>query len=121
MPGEPPFKRSSADLPLIVEAEPIDDGMVGSGPEDAGRGVAALGAWRKRADFDETEAHGEELARHARVLVEAGGHAERVGKVEAEQRLGKARIVGLVGTRKEPELEALDGDVMREFGVEREE
>ena len=57
--------------------------------------IATLRLRRQRADLDEAEPRGKQLARHARVLVEAGRHAERVGKVEAEERLREARIVGL--------------------------
>ena len=75
---------------------------------------------RQRAHLDEAEAHGEKLARHARILVEAGRHADRIGKIETEHRLApSALIVGARGARIKPKLEALDGDIVGPLGIER--
>ena len=105
-PARPVFQpRKRRLLSLIVEAEPVDDGAVHDRAEHAGLRIAALRARRQRADLDEAEAHGEKLARHARVLVEARRHAERIGKIETEQALREALIVGRVGARINPKLE----------------
>ena len=57
-----------------------------------GLAIAALRPRRQRADLDEAEAHGEKLARHARILVEAGRHAERIGESRGRStRLRQAR------------------------------
>ena len=106
-------------VPVIVEAEPVDDGAVLGRAEDAGALVAALRARRQRAHLDEAETHGEKLARHPRVLVEARRHADRIWKVETEQMLAEALVVGRVGARVEAELQTLDREVVRTLGIER--
>jgi hypothetical protein len=87
--------------------------------EEAGAPIAACAT--QRAGFDEAEAHGEKFARHARVLVEAGGHADRIGKIEAEELLAEPLVVGSIGPRVKAKFEALDGEVVRAFGIEREQ
>ncbi len=91
------------------------------GAEHAGRWIAALRARGQRADLDEAEAHLQKLARHAGILVEARRHADRVGEVEAEQGLLEALVVGTFSAGVEPELERLEGEVVRPLGIEREE
>ena len=59
-----------------------------------GARVAGLRPRRHRADLDEAEAEGEQRVGHLAVLVEAGGDADRIGEVEAEEtapRRGSAR------------------------------
>ena len=63
----------------------------------------------------------EQLARHARILVEACRHADRIGEIEAEQTLRQALVVGRVGARIKSELEALDGEIVRPLGRQREQ
>ena len=63
----------------------------------------------------------EQRARHARILVEARRHADRIGKVEAEQSLREALVVRRGGPRVEPKLETLDGEIMRPLGRKREQ
>ena len=86
-----------------------------------GDAIAALRAGRQRADLDEAETHGEKLARHPRVLVEARRHAERIGKVEAEDALREPLVVRFGGAGVKAKLERLDGEVVRPLGVERKE
>ena len=88
-------------------------------PEDTRCRVAALRARRQRADFDEAEAYGEELARHTRILVEAGRHAQRVGKIEAQDALCQALVVGPCGAGIKAELERFDGEVVSALRIER--
>ena len=54
-------------------------------------------------------------------LVEARRHADRIGKVEAEDALRQSLVVGLGGARIKPKLERLDGEVVRPLRVERKE
>ena len=58
-------------------------------------------------------------ARHARILVEARRHAERIGKIETAQILAPAADRRAGGAGIKPKLEDLDGEVMRALGVER--
>ncbi len=76
---------------------------------------------RQRAHFDEAESHAKELARDASALVEARRHADGVGKIEAEEALAKSLVVWRIGPRIKPKLEALDGEIVRAFGIEREQ
>src|SRR4029079_11338281 len=72
-----------------------------------------------RTHLDEAEPRGEQWREHAGVLVEASGHAEWIGEVEAKHRLGEARIVRLSGARIKPKLEAQNSKVMRPLRIER--
>ncbi len=108
-------------LPIIVEAEPVDHGAVGHRAEHARAGIAGLRARRQRADFDEAEAHGEQLARHARILVETRRHADRIRNVQPEQMLAEALVVRFGGARIKPELQTFDRDFVRPFGRQRQQ
>ena len=65
---------------VVVEAHPVDDRAVGREPEQPGPVVAGLWPGGDGADLDEPEAERAEGVDPDRVLVEAGGQAERVGE-----------------------------------------
>src|SRR5690606_34090916 len=77
---QPPLRRL---VPLIVEAQPVDDGLVLDKPENARLWVAGLRERRHGAYFGETEAQAQKRVRHFGILVVAGRDAHRIGKVEA--------------------------------------
>ena len=69
---------------VIVESEAIDDGFVALQPENPRSWVAALRLRRHGTDFDKTEAQAQQRIRYFGVLVETGGHADRIGKIQTE-------------------------------------
>ena len=107
-------------MALVVEAEPVDDGTVGGEPEHPRRRIALLGKRRDRADLDEAEAEGKDRVRHLAILVEAGGHADRIGKVEAEEVLPQARIAGGGGPKRH-RRQRFQRQAVRGFRIEGEE
>ena len=116
--AEPRQRRVVA---FVVEAEPVDDGAVRCRAEDAWARITALRARRQRADFDEAEPRIEQRARNTRVLVEARCHADRIWEVEPEHTLHQPLVVRTQRARIKPELEPLDGKLVRPFGIEREQ
>ena len=119
-PSRRPDRRGKrGGLPLIVEAEAVDDGAVGGGAENAWGGIALLRLRRQRSDLDEAEPRGEQRRKHPRILVEASRHADRIAEVEAPQRLREPRIVRRRGAGIKPKLKALDGKIVRPLRIER--
>jgi len=80
-------------------------------------------ARRHRADFDEAEAQRRQRADVRAVLVEAGGEAHRVGKVDAHHVHGFARCARQQAQQADPvrEIEAGEGEAVGILGVEREQ
>ena len=78
--GKPLFGGRVA---LIVEAQPVDHRFVRCQPEDARLRVAGLRQRRDRADLGKAEAEAKQRIGNLGVLVVAGGHAERIGEIDA--------------------------------------
>jgi hypothetical protein len=96
----------------IVEAVAIDDSAILGQPKHARTGVAGLRLRRKRADLRRAETHGQHSVGNFGVFVEAGGEADRIGKIEAEGAHSKARIVAR-RPRRRHQLQGRDRRLMR--------
>src|SRR5690606_12639172 len=70
--------------PVIVEAKPVEDRLIGLDPEHPWLRVAGLGPRRHRSGLDETEADAQEAVDGLRVLVEARGKPHRGREIEPE-------------------------------------
>ena len=116
----PPRVQAAGDHveAVIVEAEAVDRRPVLRQPEEAGAGVAGLGAGGNRADFDEAEAEGEHGVRRLGVLVETCGDADGRGQVEAEKAGGEDRV-RVRRLWQEAELQPPDRGAVGGFGVEK--
>ena len=93
---QPPQHRVGA---VIVEAHAVDDGFVALQAKQPRPRIAALRLRRHRADLDKAETEPQQRVRHLGALVEARGHADRIGKIQAE---GAHRQFRIVGARLEP-------------------
>src|SRR3546814_10185017 len=102
----------------VVEAEAVDHRAVLGKTEDAEAGIAGLWARRHRAHLDEAEAEAEHGGHRARILVEAGGKAERVAERQAPERRGEKGIVVDGAVRSEPALQGPEGQAMRALRIE---
>ena len=80
-------------MAAVVEAEPVDDGAVARQPEDARARIAELRQRRYGADLGEAAAQRKHGVGHARVLVEAGGDADRVRQRQAGKARCEARMI----------------------------
>src|SRR3546814_18162532 len=80
--------------------------------------IAGLWARRHRAHLDEAEAEAEHGGHRARILVEAGGKAERVAERQAPERRGEKGIVVDGAVRSEPALQGPEGQAMRALRIE---
>jgi len=78
----------------VVEAEPVDERAIADQPEHARPRVAGLRLGGDRAELDEAEAERGQLGRVTRVLVEAGGQAERRRHLAAEDGHPQPRVTG---------------------------
>ncbi len=76
---------------------------------------------RESSHLGKAEPHGKERPEHARILVEAGCHANRIGETEPPKLLHKPRIVRLRFAGVEAELQSPDGELMRPLRIEREQ
>src|SRR3546814_14802180 len=76
----------------VCSSDLVDDGAVLRQAEDARARIARLRARRHRADLDEAEAEAQHGGHDLRVLVEAGGEAERIAEGEAPERAGQDGI-----------------------------
>jgi hypothetical protein len=70
--------------PVIVESHAIDHGFVALQAEQPRPRIAGLRLRRHRADLDKAEAQPQQGIGDLRALVEAGGHADRIGEIQAE-------------------------------------
>src|SRR5262249_48446380 len=68
-------------------------------------------------DLDKAEAEPQQRVRYLRVLVEARGHADRIGEVEAE---GAHRELGIISAQLDrwQEFQTVDREAMRVLGVD---
>src|SRR4029453_17889888 len=72
-------------------------------------------------DLGKAEAHAEHRIGYACILVETGGDAERIGKVEPPHADGEARVIGTGGTRIDAGLQRLECQLVRHLRLEREQ
>ena len=80
--------RQRRRVSAIVEAEPIDQAVVGDEPENARLWVSCLRLRRHGADFGKSAAHAEHGIGHARIFVVACGNADRICEIETENTSG---------------------------------
>ena len=85
---------------FIIEAEPIDHRAVFAQAENARTRISLLRQRRDGAAFYKAKARREQAVRRFTILVEAGSHAERIGKIEASERRAQTRIA--IGARARP-------------------
>ena len=111
--GEPRQHRRRA---LVVEAEPVDHALVGLEPEQARPRIAGLRPRRHGADLDKAEAEAQQRVRHLRVLVEAGGDADRIGEIEPEgahRQLARDRAAGRADRHEAQRLDRQSVRILR--------
>ncbi len=82
-----------------------------------GFGFPACAQRRQRAHLREAEADPEQGVGYFRVLVETGGHADRIGDMQPKGIDAQQRIVGSAFERRHG-LQRGDGHAMRRLGVE---
>ena len=102
---------------LAVETQTIDHAVVAIEPKEPGPRIPDLCQGSDRPDLNEAKTELEESVRHLGVLIEAGRHADRIGKIEPERSDSEPRIVGgeLHEWRK---FQGLNGNAVRILGVE---
>ncbi len=112
--GEPPQYGFGA---VIVETHAIDDGFIPLEPKQPRPRIAALRLRRHRADLDKAKTQPQQRIRRLRALVEAGGHADRIGKIQAEGAHRQFRIVrARLDRRQQPQ--AMDRHAMHVLRIE---
>ena len=117
-PTPAPLKPAQRGVPAaIVEPHAVDHCTVLYQPEQPRFRIAGLWQGRERADLDEPEPEPEQRVRHFGILVEPGGHAERVGKGNSGH-FGCQLSSGRRGARW-TELQGLDRQSMGFFRIER--
>src|SRR5665213_3302600 len=79
---------------LVVEAEPVNHALVRIEPEQAWTRIAGLWQRRDGTDLHKAEAKPQQGVRHLRVLVEAGGEADRIGEIKPERPDRQFRRIG---------------------------
>ena len=104
--------------PVVVEAIAVDHRLGFRHAEDARAGIARLRTRRHAADLDEAEALGEHGIGHFRILVEAGGKADRIGEVQPPDARPEDRVLLHPGARRQTALQCRDGDAMGGFRVQ---
>jgi hypothetical protein len=105
-PPRPPLPRAAEHgvCPFAVEAQAIDQALVGHQPKQARARIAGLRQRGNGADFDKAEAQAQQRIGDLAVLVKACRHAERVGKVETEGPYRKRAVIGgRLSQRREPQ------------------
>ena len=105
-PGEPRRHRRHS---RAVEAQPVDQRLVGAQAEQARRRRAGLRPGRDRPHLDEPRPRRQQRVERRGVLVEAGGDPHRIGEVQppqadAERRIacGRGRRAGAPAQQREP-------------------
>ena len=113
--GKPHMHRSRT---AIIEAQPIDDRLVGLEAKQARSRVAGLGLRRDRSDLYETEAEPKQRVRNFRILVKTGRKADGIRKLESERTDGELVAVGRrPGEGHKPQR--LNGKPVRVLRIER--
>ena len=113
-PGQPPQHGFSA---VIVEAEPVDHGLVALQPKNPRPRIARLRPRRHGADLDKAETELQQRVGDFGVLVEAGGHADRIGKIQAKGPHGQFGIVRARPHRRQ-QFQTLECKAMRILRIE---
>ena len=108
-------------MTLIVETEAVDHRLILDQAEDARLWIAWLRLRGDRPDLGEAEAELQQRLGHLGILVEAGGHAERIDEVEASNRLPQARIGGQLAGRHKSGLQSGNRQAMGRFGIDKEQ
>ena len=111
---EPPQHRVRA---VIVEPHAVDDSFVAFQPEQARPRIAGLRFWGHSADLDKAEAEPQQRIGDFRALVEARGHADRIGEIQAESPHRQFRIVRPRPDRRQ-QPQALDRQPVRILRIE---
>jgi hypothetical protein len=92
--------------PIVIKAQPVDNGALFRQPEYAGPWVALLRARRNRSELDKSEADIQGAFYNLGIFIETGSHAKRVGKMKAETVYGqygvvrRARLSGQAETKR---------------------
>ena len=110
---------STAANPWAVEDKAIDHRFVGRETKQARARIAGLRQRRHRTDLGKAEAERKRCFNRLAVLVEAGGKADRIGKIEAKRLHREARIVGFRRAERQPGQRP-DRNPMRGLGIEAE-
>jgi hypothetical protein len=76
---------------------------------------------RDGTGFDEAETEIEQRSERLRMLVEASGEPERIGKIEAEDVAAQDRVRSGTGNANDPELERFNRGAVSAFRVQAEE
>ena len=111
----------SGVVALIVEPHAVDDAFGLSHPEEARLGIAGLRARGHGADLDHAEAHEGQRARHFGILVEAGGHADRVLELEATKGGGQFRRIRMLLLWRQAQPQRRDGGAVGGFRIHAQE
>ena len=105
-------------MPLIVEAEPVDESPIGCEPKEARARVAVLRQRRDRSDLDEAEAEAEHRVGRLRILVETRGKTDGIGELESERTHREPRVARH-GRRPRMQMTcSADGRAMRPLRIE---
>ena len=80
-----------------------------------GRGLPGCGSGVTVPISAKPQPSAEHGVRHARVLVEAGGDADRIGQCQAAEAQRQGGMVGRGGARKKPELQRFERHLVRRF------
>src|SRR5262249_39013150 len=104
-------------LAFAVEAEPVDDPLVGIEAKQARTRIAGLRLRRHGSNLDEAEAEAQQRIGYLAILVEAGGDADRVREIQPERAHLQPRVVHR-RARQRRETQRLDRERMRILRVE---
>ncbi len=107
-------------MAFIVEAKPVDDGVIIWQAENTRAWITALRTRGDRADFCEAETDFQKRIRHFGILVIACGHAQRVRELQSCNLNRKRRVIGAVACN-DAGFKTGNGQTMRLLGIEREQ
>ena len=111
-------RAATASRAVAVEAEAVDHRLIGIQPKKTRLRIARLRLRRHAPDLDEAEAEPQQRVRHLGVLVEPGREPDRIGERQPE-RLHAQLFVVRRGPRQRRELQRVQRQPMRDFGIER--